>query len=103
MDFSDLAWIVIIVAVALCVVGLVYWLIEPVLGKRLLRCPETGCVAFVEARRVLRAGGKTPELTVRACDLWPERKDCARRCLARYAEAEPGYRIKLDALRPFEQ
>lgn len=103
MDFTALAWIVAIVALALCVVGFLYWLIEPVLRKRLLRCPNTGCVAFVEAERVFRALGTMPELTVRSCELWPERKDCARGCLARYDEAAPGYRIKLEALRPFEQ
>ncbi|MDH3287555.1 MAG: hypothetical protein OEP48_07515 [Betaproteobacteria bacterium] len=92
-----------IVVLVLCTVGCGYWLIEPVVRKRLLRCPETGCVAFVEAGRVFRGDGTTPELTVRSCELWPDSKDCARGCLARYDEATPGYRIKLEALRPFEQ
>lgn len=103
VDFSDLAWLVAIVVVALFVVGCTYKLIEPVLRKRLLRCPNTGCVAFVEAERVFRGDGTTPELIVRACELWPDRKDCARGCLARYDEAVAGYRVKLEALRPFEQ
>lgn len=103
MDFRALAWIVAIVALALCVLGFVYWLNKLFLKKRLLRCPEAGCVAFVEARHAFRASGKTAELTVRVCELWPDRKDCARGCLARYDEAAPDHRIKLDALRPFEQ
>jgi hypothetical protein len=35
------------------------------------------------------------------CELWPERKICARSCLVRYKETEPGFRINLHALRPF--
>lgn len=103
MDFTALAWIVTIAALALWLVGFLYGLIGPVLRKRLLRCPKTGCVVFVEAERVFRDNGTTPELTVRSCGLWPDRKDCARGCLARYDQAAPAYRVTLEALRPFEQ
>jgi hypothetical protein len=102
MDFVALAWIVAIVGLAVGLVGFLRWLLEPAFRNRLLRCPEAGCVAFVEAGRVFRSGGTIPELAVYSCELWPERKNCARGCLARYDEAAPGYRIKLEALRPFE-
>jgi len=71
--------------------------------KRLMRCPETGAVAFVGADTRSRGNGKEPEIVVHSCEFWPERKDCARGCLARYYETTPGYRIRPDALRPFER
>lgn len=72
-------------------------------NMRLMRCPETGAIAFVGAERVSRGEGTAPEVTVRSCELWPERKDCARGCLERYEQTAPGYRIKVEALRPFER
>ena len=68
---------------------------------RLMRCPETGSLALVETARVARAGETTSSVTVRTCDLWPERKCCARGCLERYDETAPGHRISVKALRPF--
>jgi hypothetical protein len=70
---------------------------------RLMRCPETGTVAFVGADRVSHPGGHTSALTVRSCELWPGRSHCARGCLARYEEATSGLHARLAALRPFEQ
>jgi hypothetical protein len=68
---------------------------------RLMRCPETGSIALVDTARVARAGEAASTVTVRSCDLWPERKCCARGCLERYEETAPGGRIRVAALRPF--
>jgi hypothetical protein len=97
------AQIVAIAVLALVVVAFVRYVVEGVSRKRLMRCPETGAVAFVGAERVSRREGEAPAVIVRSCEFWPERKDCARGCLARYDETTPGYRVKLDALRPFER
>ena len=70
-------------------------------SHRLMRCPETGAVTLVNVQEVARPGGKGTVPVVRRCELWPERKDCARSCLERYDETEPGFRINPHALRPF--
>lgn len=75
----------------------------PVRDARLMRCPETGAIAFVAATSVSRRGGAAPEVTVRSCDLWPERKNCGRGCLVRYSQTASGYPVSVEALRPFEQ
>jgi hypothetical protein len=52
---------------------------------RTVRCPETGLVADValDARRAaLTAVPGPPTVRVRRCALWPEREDCAQRCVA---------------------
>lgn len=67
---------------------------------RLLRCPETGGVAFVEVDP-RSAKGKSARTGVCECDLWPQKQGCAQGCLARYAETAPGHRVALRALRPF--
>jgi hypothetical protein len=99
-DLSIVGWSVLIVALVVSA-GWLYWLRGLTTKDRLMRCPETGSVTFVGVERVSRGDGKAPELTVRRCDLWPKQKDCARGCLARYSETSPGYRVNLDALRPF--
>lgn len=81
----------------------VFWIARQVWKDTAMRCPETGSITLVGVDYTLPRDGDTPELTVQRCGLWPERKDCARGCLARYAETAPGYLVKLDALRPFEQ
>jgi len=103
MDVAGLAQVVVIAVLALFAVVFVHWVIERGSRNRLMRCPETGAVAFVGAERVSRDDGKMPEVVVRSCEFWPERKDCARGCLARYDESTLGYRVRLDALRPFER
>jgi hypothetical protein len=103
VDLTSVAQIVAIAVLALVVVAFVRYVVEGVSRKRLMRCPETGAVAFVGAERVSRRDGEAPAVIVRSCEFWPERKDCARGCLARYDETTPGYRVKLDALRPFER
>jgi hypothetical protein len=88
------------------VVTLAFFVVQalwPVRRMRLMRCPETGAIAFVGAANISRGEGKAPEVVVRSCELWPERSHCARGCLERYEEATPGYRVKIEALRPFSQ
>lgn len=75
----------------------------PARNRRLMRCPETGGVTFVDATIAASGVGAAREVTVRWCDLWPERKNCARTCLARYPETTPGYRVNIKALRRFDR
>jgi hypothetical protein len=103
LDLASVAQIVAIALLALVVVVFMRYLIEGASNKRLMRCPETGAVAFVGAEQVSRRDGETPTVVVRSCEFWPARKDCAQGCLARYGETMSGYRVKLDALRPFER
>jgi hypothetical protein len=70
-------------------------------SDRLMRCPETGAVTLVGVHEITQLDGKGTEPVVWRCELWPERKNCAQSCLARYKETEPGFRINLHALRPF--
>ena len=101
MDIETAAWIVAIVGLV-AFGGLSYWVIDTASRGRVMRCPETESIAFVRAVSAAGSEGKAPEVTVRQCDLWPERKDCAQGCLARYWETTPGLPVNLDALRPFE-
>jgi len=89
---------------AMAAIGFVVcrWL-WPVRNMRLMRCPETGAVVFVGAESISRHEETAPEATVWSCELWPERKHCARGCLERYEQTAPGYRINVEALRPFER
>ena len=79
---------------------LVYWTLWWVGSTRLMRCPEVGAIAIVDAERV--SHGEASGVTVRSCELWPEKKDCRRGCLVRYHETTPGC-VNLRALRPFER
>ena len=100
-------------SIALLAAGLVSFIVVaffvahvlwPVRRMSLMRCPETGTIAFVDAGCAPRADGKAPAPTVRSCELWPKRSHCARGCLERYEAAAPGLlHVKSDALRPFEQ
>lgn len=101
MDIETAVWIVVMIGV-IAFVGVLYWLNDIVSRARMMRCPETGSVTFVRAAPVAGGAGNASEVTVRQCDLWPKRKDCAQGCLARYGETAPGLRGNLDALRPFE-
>jgi hypothetical protein len=93
---ASLAFLVAIGAVAF----LVMRSLRPLRGTRLMRCPETGGIAYVQAEPVAQGQWVTP--IVRSCDLWPGRKDCARGCMARYAETDRGLFFNVNALRPFE-
>lgn len=62
--------------------GLIYWVFRLVPPGRLMRCPETGTITFVEIGHASQGDGTEPKVTVQRCDLWPERKECDRGCLA---------------------
>ncbi len=49
---------------------------------RLLRCPETGGLGLVEISAAEGANGEPARTRVRGCDLWPQRRECNRGCLA---------------------
>ena len=100
-DFPQVGWMAAVAFVALPVAAL--WLIGLASRGRLLRCPETGGVAFVDVDPLATGNGRTPQVGVRQCDLWPRSQGCAQGCLARYSETAPGYRIRLEALRPFKR
>jgi hypothetical protein len=101
MDNDAAAWIVVMMSV-MAFVGVVYWLKDMVSRGRMMRCPETGSVTFVRVAPAAGRVGNASAVTVRQCDLWPKRKDCAQECLVRYGETAPGLRGNLNALRPFE-
>jgi len=84
------------------VVFFVIWSLWPARNARLMRCPESGAIAFVEVKEVRLPGKTTAEARVTRCDLWPLRKPCDRGCLGRYHESVPGYRVDVKSLRPFE-
>lgn len=97
------------VAVALAVMGFVVvalWLIWFASSARLMRCPESGAVGFVDVEPVQLANGDAVRLGVRQCDLWPERQGCAHGCLSRYSgysQTAPWYHVDLESLRSFER
>ena len=102
LDIMSITQLSAIVLLALAAVVFLNSIFERSTRKRLMRCPETGAVAFVGAEQISRGDGKASTLQVHSCEFWPERKDCARGCLARYNETAPGYRVRANALRPFE-
>ena len=99
-DFAIAVWTV---GVAAWLVFVLYavWITRQVWKDRLMRCPDTGSITLVGIEYVSPRDGHAPEFTVQRCGLWPEKKNCTRDCLARYAETSPGYRVNLHALRPF--
>ena len=78
------------------------WSLWPLRNARLMRCPESGAIAFVQVKEVWLPGKTSATPRVTRCDLWPLRKPCNRGCLRRYHETAPGHRIDVKTLRPFE-
>jgi len=101
MEAQTTTWIVTMVSLA--VFALVLLCVVRVLLRMpmLRRCPETGSVASVRVAKVADAEGKETGIAVTHCDLWPDRKDCARGCIGRFPETESGARVDLNSLRPF--
>ncbi|HEY7658742.1 MAG TPA: hypothetical protein VH881_17910 [Burkholderiales bacterium] len=97
---ATLGWIVAIAALV-AAGAWVIWLAGRFSSDRLMRCPETGAITLVGIHEATQLDGKGTAPVVWRCELWPERKICARSCLVRYKETEPGFRINLHALRPF--
>jgi hypothetical protein len=81
--------------------GLFWWMIAGVSRAQMMRCPDTGAVSLIYVAPAAGAE-KTHQVMVAHCDLWPQKKDCTRGCLARYGEAAPGWQVSLNSLRPFE-
>ena len=100
IGFPQVEWIAVALAVVAFAVVALMWLAS---RGRLMRCPETGSVAFVDVDPLQTANGETVRVGVRQCDLWPQKQGCAQECLARYSETAPGYQVELEALRPFER
>lgn len=102
-DFPALLeWAMAIIAL-LATGGLIYWVTRLVPRGRLMRCPETERITFVEVERASPEDSTKPRITVRGCDLWPEHSECGRGCLAREGEAASGFPTSLHALRPFNR
>ena len=70
-----------VVVLALVAIAYVYYVVIGTSRNRLMRCPETGAVAFVGAEEVSRRDAAAPRVVVRSCEFWPARKDCAQGCL----------------------
>jgi hypothetical protein len=53
--------------------------------KKLLRCPETKRLAEVdvEASRAALSSAPGTRVRVKNCSLWPEKRNCAERCIQR--------------------
>ena len=99
-DISPMEWVGVAFAVVVFAAIVLLWLVS---RARLMRCPETGSVAFVDADPLAIANGETAQIRVRRCDLWPKRQGCTQRCLVRYSETALGYQVGLEALRPFDR
>jgi hypothetical protein len=102
LDFAIVKWTVILAVLAV-LGGILYRLLAMPPKGRLMRCPETGSITFVDVESVSRGERTEPELRVQHCELWPAKKDCSQGCLVRYGETGPGFRVRPHALRPFEQ
>ena len=102
VNFAAVGWVI-----GVTVMGVLAWFvytwIQWLSRDRLMRCPETGAVTLVGVEPVICGGQKTAALEVQRCGLWPDRINCDRACLARYGETAAGYRVNIDALRPYEQ
>ena len=83
LDFSPVTeWAM--AAIALLAMGsLIYWIIGLVPPGRLVRCPGTGTITFVEIGLASPGDGTEPKVTVQRCDLWPVQYECDRGCLVR--------------------
>lgn len=94
-------WIIVIAATG-TVLFFIAWSLWPLRNARLMRCPQSGSIAYVSIQDRWLPGKTAPVQVVTRCDLWPLRKPCNRGCLARYHETAPGRRVNVEALRPFE-
>ena len=100
MEPETTTWIMTIASLAVFALVLL-WLVRVLTRARLMRCPETGSVTFVRIAPAPQGEAKGAGVAVTQCDMWPDRKDCAQGCLARYPEVSPGSRVDLHSLRPF--
>lgn len=75
-------WAMTIIA-SVATAGLIYRVMGLVPRGRLMRCPGTDAMTFVEMGRASRGDGSEPTVTVQGCDFWPAYYECTGRCLAR--------------------
>lgn len=92
-----LEWAMAIV-VLLLMTGLIYRIVGLVPPGRLVRCPETGKMTFVERVRASHGDG-TEKAMVQKCGLWPEHDKCRQRCIvsqrwARFQISEAGAKYR---------
>ena len=102
MNFPQMEWIAMALAIVAFAVA-AFWLVRLAAKGRLMRCPVTGGVAFVDVNPARGANGEAVQVGVRQCDLWPKRQDCAQGCLVRHSEPASRFGVTLEALRPFER
>lgn len=100
-DWGAINWAIAVIALV-CVAAAIHWVLGLLPKDRLMRCPDTGKITMVETEGTYPETGD-PGVRVRGCELWPKYANCSRGCLSRYSETTAGFRIRLDALRPFEQ
>ena len=101
MESTAMQWLAALALLSVPLAGLaLVWFAS---RGRLVRCPETGGIGFVDV--ALPAAGRRQEARpeIRRCDLWPQRKGCAQGCLARHPETAARYRVDLNALHPFRR
>ena len=102
VDFVMADWVVVLLVLGAAGV-VVHLLIAPFRQRRLMRCPKTGAVTFVDVAPAAPGNPNAPAVTVRNCDLWPGQKGCDQGCLERYSESTRGFRVDLHALRDFKR
>ena len=102
IDWTIVEWAMAII-VLLLIGGATWWVIALVPKHRLMRCPETGGIAFVDLDRASANKKRELEIAVRQCEFWPEHKDCSRGCIGRYKEGASGFHVDLHSLRRFER
>jgi len=93
--FAAIVWIVLILGA--------YIRLALARSRKLVRCPDSGAITFVDIEENAQGTGSTarwPDLKVKNCRLWPERKDCSRGCLVRCRESWGSYGVNWSALRP---
>jgi len=74
-------------------------------GKRLITCPENQAPAAVEVDAVhaaVTAGISRPDLQLKTCSRWPERRDCGQQCLSQIAAAPEDCLVRKIASRWYE-
>ena len=99
MASTAMQWLAALALVSLPLAGLL--LVLTVSRGRLVRCPETDGIGFVDVALSVDARRQEATAGIRHCDLWPQRKGCAEGCLARHPETAARYSVDLKALRPF--
>lgn len=92
---NTLIWTVALVGI----VGLASWAVrrwKGVTETRVITCPETGeheAVQVDPIHRLSHAVAGRPDMRLRSCSRWPDRRDCDQPCLTQIAQAPDGCRV----------